>query len=631
MVRSSGRTVALAAAVLAAGPGAALAGSGERWVEVRSPSFVVVSDGSDKDARRVLAQFEQVRALLQEVWPGARVDDERPVTILAVRDEDGLRALLPAYWERKNIARPAGVAVSAPDRSWSALRMDVADFREEDDTWDNPYLVPFHEYVHVVLRLNFPSLPAWLNEGLAEFWGNTIIQGDKVYEGRYVPYHLATLRQRAPLPLPVLFAVDHGSPSYSEQNRATLFYAQSWALVHFLVLGSDARRGQINRLGALLREGRPQADALREAFGDLAALDREFQAYVRQTAFRYRRRTVRLAVQAGTGSRPLPEAEALAVRASFHVATGRPVEAEALARRATARDPALAAPHEALALGAWREGRTAEALEHLRRATALPGASDFAHDLFGHLAWQAGGEDALASAEAAFRRAIELNPRGADAHSALAMVRAQRGAPLTETVPLAVKAAQLEPGEIDYTLTALRLAARGGEVEEVRRRAAALAANVSGDDRVKAQALVSELDLLRGRVSVRADAHGTCPQGEPSCVEAGHPLAAEPGTAVDPAKAARIYEGACATGMAEPCGRLGSLLRVGHGVGKDARRALALLTRACNAGWAFACGELGLLLREGGPGVPADGERARAMLRRACDGGDAPSCATAGP
>ena len=292
-------------------------------MEVRSPHFTVTSDGSEKDARKVLLQFEQVRALLQEVWPGARVDTVRPVTILAVRDEGALRALLPEFWEKRGALHPAGVFVDAPDRGWVALRMDVARFREGDDTWDNPYLIVFHEYVHLVLRLNFESLPAWLDEGLAEFWGNTIIEGDRVYEGRHVPYHLQTLRQRTPMSLAALFGVAHGSPEYSEQDRATIFYAQSWALVHYLVLGSDERQGQLNRFAALLQAGKPAAVAAKEAFGDTEALDRELQAYVRRPVFRYRRRMARLEVkEEAWTARRLSEAESLALRAGLHVGRG---------------------------------------------------------------------------------------------------------------------------------------------------------------------------------------------------------------------------------------------------------------------------------------------------------------------
>jgi hypothetical protein len=311
------------------------------------------------------------------------------VTILAVRDDGGLRALLPAFWEKKETLHPAGIFVGAPDRNWVALRMDVARFREDDEAWDNPYLIVFHEYVHLVLRLNFHSLPVWLNEGLAEFWGNTIIEGERVHEGRPVSQHLQTLRQRTPLSLAALFAVGPGSPEYSEQDRATIFYAQSWALVHYLVLGSEERRGQVNRFAALLQAGQLAPEAAREAFGDLEALDRELQSYVRRPVFPYRRRVTRVDVtkEAAT-ARPLADAESLAYRASFHVAMDRGAEVRALAGRSLALDPGVAAAHEALGLLAWKEGRRSEAREALARATSLRGASDYAHYLYGHLLWE---------------------------------------------------------------------------------------------------------------------------------------------------------------------------------------------------------------------------------------------------
>jgi hypothetical protein len=490
-----GKRRSVAAALLAGVLESAVAWAAEGWVEVRSPSFTVVSDGSEKDARKVVLQFERVRALLQEVWPGARVDTARPVTILAVRDEGALRVLLPAFWEKKGAFHPAGVFVGAPDRSWVALRTDVAGFREGDDAGDNPYLVVFHEYVHLVLRLNFESLPVWLNEGLAEFWGNTIIEGDRVYEGRHVSHHLQTLRQRTPLSLAAFFAVKHGSPEYSEQNRATIFYAQSWALVHYLVLGSDERRGQIDRFAALLRAGRAPTDAAKEAFGDIDALDRELQSYVRRPVFRHRRRVARVEVKENAWTaRSLPDAESLAVRAGFHVAMGREAEARALAGQALGLDPGAAAAHEALGLLAWGKGQRTDAREALARATTLPGASDYAHYLYGHLLWESlTRAEGLDRVEASFRRAVDLNASFAGAHASLARVMAKRGAPLAETLPLAVRAARLEPGEIDHTLTALRLAARGGGVQESRAQAEALLARSEGEDRMKIEALLSEL------------------------------------------------------------------------------------------------------------------------------------------
>jgi TonB family protein len=78
-------------------------------------------------------------------------------------------------------------------------------------------------------------------------------------------------------------------------------------------------------------------------------------------------------------------------------------------------------------------------------------------------------------------------------------VRVQRGAPLSEALPLAVRAAQLEPGEIEHSLAALRLAARGGEVQEARARAEELLARSEGEDRRKIEDLLRELSEPRSK------------------------------------------------------------------------------------------------------------------------------------
>ncbi|GEM_PF-6791102 len=73
----------------------------ETWVDVRSPNFVVVSSAGDKQAHNVAEQSELFRGAFAEVFPQARVDLGKPLTIFAVKNEKGLRALLPGFWEKK--------------------------------------------------------------------------------------------------------------------------------------------------------------------------------------------------------------------------------------------------------------------------------------------------------------------------------------------------------------------------------------------------------------------------------------------------------------------------------------------------------------------------------------------------
>src|SRR5688500_9223479 len=82
------------------------------WIEVASPHFVVASDDNEKNARTIAWQFEQVRAAILTVCPWARADLDRPVLVLAPRDEAGMKTLAPRYWEERGAERPTSVSAS---------------------------------------------------------------------------------------------------------------------------------------------------------------------------------------------------------------------------------------------------------------------------------------------------------------------------------------------------------------------------------------------------------------------------------------------------------------------------------------------------------------------------------------
>src|SRR5437016_6286324 len=71
------------------------------WIEIRSPHFRVLSDGSDKEARAVAHQFEQIRTAFATALPSLHLDPPIPLLILAPKDEASARNLLPEMWKRK--------------------------------------------------------------------------------------------------------------------------------------------------------------------------------------------------------------------------------------------------------------------------------------------------------------------------------------------------------------------------------------------------------------------------------------------------------------------------------------------------------------------------------------------------
>src|SRR5690348_1292112 len=247
------------------------------WVEVRSPHFVVVSNAGDKEARKAAVQFEQIRAVFREALPARHGDAGPVVTILAVKDDKSLQELLPDYWT-KGHAHPAGLFVSAMDQFYIAVDLDAEG--------TNPYETIYHEYYHSQTAPYYPDMPTWLAEGLADFFGNSRIEGKTAIVGEASPELLYQLVHSRMIPLDTLFRVDRSSPYYNEDSKVTMFYAESWALVHYLLVGDNqAHRAMLTTYLASLDGGAKPDDAAAKAFGDLKKLQDELESYIRRSAF----------------------------------------------------------------------------------------------------------------------------------------------------------------------------------------------------------------------------------------------------------------------------------------------------------------------------------------------------------
>jgi hypothetical protein len=82
----------------------------ENWVEVRSPNFVVVSDAGEKQARKTALQFEQIREVFRTSLAVASNHPSPVITILALKDEQSMKELLPDYWT-KGHSHPGGLFI----------------------------------------------------------------------------------------------------------------------------------------------------------------------------------------------------------------------------------------------------------------------------------------------------------------------------------------------------------------------------------------------------------------------------------------------------------------------------------------------------------------------------------------
>ncbi|MGH9678816.1 MAG: DUF1570 domain-containing protein, partial [Candidatus Acidiferrales bacterium] len=215
------------------------------WVEARSPNFIVVTDASPKQAVSTAIQFEQIRQLFQNSLSYAKGRPTPVITILAAKDENEMRELLPEYWEKKGHMHPAGVFLDS-SYQW-AIAVQLSGMGE------NRYESIYHEYYHSLTMPYYPNLPVWVSEGLADFYGNSKIVGKSAMLGMPDDNLIQLLRQEPLIPLSVLFEVQRSSPYYNETSKVSIFYAESWALIHYLMMGDNlAHRQQLSAyLGAL--------------------------------------------------------------------------------------------------------------------------------------------------------------------------------------------------------------------------------------------------------------------------------------------------------------------------------------------------------------------------------------------
>lgn len=344
----------------------------EAWVEVKSPHFVAYSDAGETEARKALKGFEGIRSVFSQVFPGIRVDPPKPMIVFVVEDEASMKRFLPQAFEGKDPSRPAGYFVNGSDRNYAILRLDL------DHQMDQPYFVLFHEYTHSIVHQNFPSLPTWLDEGIADFYGATEIKSEHVLVGRVPVGRLLKLRGSIRLPIETLLTVTHDSPYYQEGEKTGIFYAQSWAFVHYLFMDAQAQKAGLFRayLKALHSGTDPLAEA-REGFGDLAKLQGALTLYSRRSTFGYWNLplSVKLTDQ-DFQSRPLGEAETLVVRAEFLQYTRQEPGARPLLARALALAPQLPEVHVALGLGHSLQGEKEQARSEFEAALRL-GSQDF--------------------------------------------------------------------------------------------------------------------------------------------------------------------------------------------------------------------------------------------------------------
>jgi hypothetical protein len=214
------------------------------WLEIHSTHFTVITDAGDKKGREVALRFEQMRAVFGSLLMKERLNQPVPLTILAFRNDKNYYQSAPLR-QGQPIGVP-GFFVPGDDQNFIVLNLF------EEESWR----AVAHDFAHLLLNYNYPPVPGWFDEGLAEYFGSIRLD-DKKYEiggdpelhSRF-PEDLLQNQQEVHNPpksltellggqvwlsLSDLLTMKHATTTYTEGTHHTLFYAQSWMTMHYLL------------------------------------------------------------------------------------------------------------------------------------------------------------------------------------------------------------------------------------------------------------------------------------------------------------------------------------------------------------------------------------------------------------
>jgi hypothetical protein len=246
------------------------------WIEVRSPHFLVITDAGEKKGRIAAEEFERIQIFFRQSMASTSNHPAPFVSVLAAKDDKAMRQVLPSEYFVPGHARPAGVFIHHKDKYFALVELD---------TQRSGYFpVVYHEYYHAITTPDFPNMPLWLAEGLAEFYGFTAIKQSSIETGVPDREGLDVLRTQKLIPLSVLLAVDHSSPYYSESEKTSIFYAESWLFTHYLMIGNQEAHKLLVKYLQALSQRKSGAEAA-AAFGDLSKLESDLKEYGRRKTF----------------------------------------------------------------------------------------------------------------------------------------------------------------------------------------------------------------------------------------------------------------------------------------------------------------------------------------------------------
>lgn len=394
----------------------ALAGSlpaqASEWVLARTPHLEVYSDAGAENARALSLWIERLRDFFQGET-GIQISPSSPVRVVYFRSAE-------EYEQYRLPPNSDAYYASAGSRDYIVLSGGASDKAL-------PVRIAAHEYWHFVEHTGALRLPHWLNEGLAEFFSTVRLSGHDGRVGSEPGGHVRILRSRPWIPLATLMALADESPLRQQRDTSEVFYAESWALAHMLIL-SPSYSERFHAVVERLASGIPVSQVLESVYAKpLDGIARDLRGWIERGRYAPAMLPGATRDAVATEVRDVSAFSVHVLLAGLMAGMGLRDRAEAMYRDLAVEAPDDASVAAALAILAIEQND----LEEARRqwTHALEGGLEDAEACYRFAKL---GEDAgLARAEVrrALERAVALEPGFDDALFSLALLENNAGDP----------------------------------------------------------------------------------------------------------------------------------------------------------------------------------------------------------
>jgi tetratricopeptide (TPR) repeat protein len=474
----------------------------QHWFEARTAHFNIYSCGPTQEVARVGGRLEQFRDAYS-LLAGMEAVASPPIVVIAFPTHEALEPFLPLYQ-----GKPANLAAffhRSSDENLIALYLSGQGATSLNSV--------YHEYTHLLLRHNDLFWPLWLSEGMADVYSTfETAGGHSVRIGKPQELYLRLLAKQPLMPLRQLFGVTNGSPEYNERDRQGIFYAESWLLTHYLMMGDNAvLKPRFGLLTALLRQGQLPEQAFTNALRiTLPGMENLLRGYLERGRFE----PLNLTVNAD-----LSAPRSLAMRAISPVETNFRLgdllmrvsqfdEAQRYFEQGQKIAPKSPLPNEGLGLLASARKNHDEAMRQLRAALEHGSTSFLAHYGYAREKLRLTAESGenytrIEGPEAAvireeLQKSLTLMPNFGPAHHLLGFFLLIQGEDFAEAEKHLQRAIQLEPENQAYLFSLAQVQVRKNEPDAAQRTLELLRLPYA-DSRLKAHAeeMIKEIKALK--------------------------------------------------------------------------------------------------------------------------------------